>query len=349
MKPEERRVAVVMGGPSGEHAISLKSGLGVAEALAQRRWLVRPIVIPQALSMAEASDAARHALRQAAPDVVFIALHGPFGEDGTIQQVCEELRLAYTGSGAAASRLGMDKIASRKRFEEAGLCVPPWFTVDCAHGLHSAEATVRAGFLSGRAILPLVVKPPGQGSSLGVSIVRREEELGPALEEAGRYGALVLIEGFVPGRELTVGILHDEPLPVIEIHPHAGFFDFAAKYTVGSTDYIVPAELTPAIAGTVQAVGLAAHRAIGCRHFSRADVILAHDNVPVVLEVNTIPGFTPTSLLPKAAGCVGLSYDALCEQIVVMALAGACSARPGSGERRAGERGRRARHPARAA
>ena len=321
------RVAVLMGGPSGEHEISLKSGHGVVEALTHRRWSVTPVVIPQALAVPGACEVARRALLAAAPDVVFIALHGAFGEDGTIQEVCEELHLAYTGSDAAASRLGMDKVASRKRFEEAGLCVPRWHTVDLARGARSALAGIRARLRAGRCAFPLVIKPTGQGSSLGVSIVRREEELPAALEEAGRYGASGLVEAFIPGRELTVGILHEEPLPVIEIRPHASFFDFTAKYTVGSTDYVVPAVLEPAIAGAVQAAGLAAHRAIGARHFSRADLILTQDQVPVLLEINTIPGFTPTSLLPKAARCVGPSYDALCEQLVTMAWEGTCPER----------------------
>ena len=318
-----RRVAVVMGGPSGEHEISLKSGRGITEALTQRRWSATPVVIPQALTVEQACEAARHALLAAAPDVVFIALHGPFGEDGTIQQVCEDLHLAYTGPDTTASRLGMDKAASRKRFEAAGLRVPRWHTVELAHGTRPALAGIRARLRSGHSTLPLVIKPTGQGSSLGVSIARREEELLPALEGAGRYGPSVLVEAFIPGRELTVGIFHDEPLPVIEIRPHAAFFDFTAKYTAGSTDYVVPAALEPAIAEAAQAAGLAAHRAIGCRHFSRADLILDQHNTPVLLEVNTIPGFTPTSLLPKAARCVGLSYDALCEQLVMMAWDGA--------------------------
>ena len=322
------RIAVVMGGPSGEHEISLKSGHGIVNALAQRRWSVTPIVIPHALGVAEAAVCASRALLETAPDVVFIALHGAFGEDGTIQRVCEELHLAYTGSDVAASRLGMDKVASRKRFEDAGLRVPAWHTVDLTHGTRCGLAEIHARLRSGRAALPLVIKPTSQGSSLGVSIARREEERGPALEDAGRYGPSVLVEAFIQGRELTVGILHEAPLPVIEIRPHAKFFDFTAKYTAGSTDYVAPAALEPAIAEAAQAAGLTAHRAIGCRHFSRADLILSREHVPVVLEINTIPGFTPTSLLPKAARCVGLSYEALCEQLVIMAWEGTRPERP---------------------
>ena len=310
MEPVARmRVAVVMGGPSSEHAISLKSGHGVVEALAARRWTVEPVVIPQALSVEDACGFVRGALRQCAADVAFIALHGAFGEDGTVQQVCEDLHLAYTGSDARASRLGMDKVESRKRFEEAGLSVPRWKAV--SHGERIFPA---------RFSYPVVVKPTNQGSSLGVSMVRREEELEAALAAAWRYGSKILIEEFVAGREMTVGVLGDEPLPIVEIRPSQPFFDYTAKYTAGSTDYVVPAPLSHRIADDVQAAGLAAHQALGCRHFSRADLILRDDAIPVVLEVNTIPGFTPTSLLPKAAACAKISYGELCEQLVLMAV-----------------------------
>jgi len=163
------------------------------------------------------------------------------------------------------------------------------------------------------------VKPTHQGSSIGVSLVRRPEELPAALAAAGRYGPQVLIETFVEGDEVTVGVLGDEPLPVIGIRPTRPFFDFTAKYTVGATEYLVPVPLPPATARRVQAAGLAAHRALGCRHLSRADLILRRDGVPVLLEVNTVPGFTPTSLVPKAAACAGVSYEDLCERLVLMA------------------------------
>ena len=308
------KIVVLMGGPSGEHEISLKSGHGVTEALARRGWNVEPLVIPHALTVEEARDFSRERLHRAGAGVAFLALHGPFGEDGTIQQLCEELHVAYTGSSAIASRLGMDKVASRRRFESVGLAVPRWCVVDLAD----------VGSIGRRLMLrefsyPLVVKPTGQGSSLGVSIVRCDEELPTALAEAGRYGDRALIEQFVRGREVTAGVFGEEPLPVVEIRSRHGWFDYAAKYTKGLTEYIAPAPLAPPVAQAVQAAGLAAHRAVGCRHLSRTDIILDDRSVPVVLEVNTIPGFTPTSLLPKAAACIGLSYDELCERLVLMA------------------------------
>ena len=305
------KVAVLMGGPSEEHPISLKSGTGVAEALRRYGWIAEPVVIPKGGSIDEARAFARQALEQLGPDVVFIALHGWFGEDGTIQQLCEDLHLAYTGSEAQASRLGMDKVASRKQCEEVGLTVPRWELLDASRACAVSAPT--------RLSLPLVVKPRGQGSSIGVSVVRQAHEFARAVELAAHYGSEVLVEECVAGRELTVGILGDEPLPIIEICPKQSFFDFTAKYTPGATEYIVPAVLAPEVAAAVQAAARTAHRALGCRHLSRTDLILRSDNIPVILEVNTIPGFTPTSLLPKAAACSGISYEALCAQLVMMA------------------------------
>lgn len=301
-----------MGGPSQEHAISLKSGRGVVEALTRRGWRVEALVVPESLAMEEASAFTARALQRLGAEVAFIALHGRFGEDGIVQQVCEALHLAYTGSDPEASRLGMDKIASRRRFEEAGLRVPRWRSIDPQdpQTLHAALAQIP---------LPVVIKPADQGSSLGVSLVREPRALAEALAQAGAFSRSVLIEEFVAGRELTVGVVGDRALPAVEIRAHQPFFDYTAKYTPGMTDYLVPAPLAPLLERAVQEAALAAHRALGCRHLSRADMILTPDGVPVVLELNTIPGFTPTSLLPKAAACAGLSYDALCEQLVLMA------------------------------
>jgi len=306
------KVAVLMGGPSGEHDISLRSGRGVVDALTRRGWTIEPIVVPHGCTAGEACAFARDSLQRVGADVVFLALHGPFGEDGTVQALCEDLHLPYTGSTVLASRLGIDKVASKERFEAAGLSVPRWQVVDCS------ISPIRVDALA----CPLVVKPTGQGSSLGVSIVQREDQLPAALAAACRYGCRALIEEFVAGRELTVAVLGEEPLPIVEVRPRHPFFDYTAKYTAGVTEYLVPAPLAPAVAAAVQAAGLNAHRALGCRHLSRTDLILREDDVPVILEVNTIPGLTPMSLLPKAAACVSLSYEELCEQLVLMAAHG---------------------------
>lgn len=307
------RVMVLMGGPSAEHAISLKSGHGVLEALSRRGWCAEAVVLPDGVTTEEAIRAARAVLEHDPPSVVFIALHGAFGEDGTLQRLCEELGLPYTGSGPAASRLGMDKVASRRRFEQAGLRVPRWSLLERA-----ADGKARA---LGGYRFPVVVKPTNQGSSLGVSMAANEQELASAIDEAGRYDARILIEECVRGRELTVGILRDRALPVVEIRSSHPFFDYAAKYTPGQTTYHAPAALESSVARRVQRAGLSAHRAVGCRDFSRVDCLLDGANQPVVLEVNTIPGLTATSLLPKAAACAGLSYDELCDRVVRMALA----------------------------
>ncbi|MBI4596847.1 MAG: D-alanine--D-alanine ligase [Candidatus Omnitrophica bacterium] len=317
------RVAVLMGGPSGEHDISLKSGQGVTDALRRRGVFAEPLIIPKVGSRGTACAFVSSSLQQQRPDVVFIALHGAFGEDGTVQQLCENLHLPYTGSDARASRLGMDKVASRRVFEEAGIAVPRWQIVNLREArswkLEAGSKCQHPQLPAPSSQLPMIVKPVREGSSLGVSLVRRPEEFGPALRMAGQYGGEALIEEYIVGREVTVGILGEEPLPVVEIRPHQGWFDFAAKYTAGMTEYLVPAPLPPSVAEASQAAGLAAHRVLGCRHVSRADILLRNDQQPVVLEINTIPGFTPTSLLPKAAACAGISYDELCEQLVMMA------------------------------
>lgn len=318
------RMAVLMGGPSAEHDISLKSGQSVVAALTRRGWQVEPLTIPRTLSVEEATDAVPDMLRQAHPEVVFVALHGPFGEDGTIQQVCDALHLPYTGSGPEASRLGMDKVASRRRFEHAGLTVPQWRLLDAASLPARAELCEAGGpdpgHLLGDFTLPVIVKPTNQGSSIGVTKVERDEELPPAIENAARYDQRVLMEEWIDGREVTVGILGEEALPVVEIQSSRALFDYTAKYTPGQTRYLVPAPLPEEWSARIQTAGLHAHHALGCRHFSRVDMMLTAAGEPVILEVNTIPGLTTMSLLPKAAAHAGISYDALCERMVMLAL-----------------------------
>ncbi len=309
-----KRVAVLMGGPSQEHAISLKSGHGVEQALAAAGWQVDPLIIPQFSTAKEAASWTESELKRLMPSVAFIALHGTFGEDGTVQTICEKLDLPYTGSDARTSRIGMDKLASRQRFVEAGLDVPAWRKLDARHWFVQELEGLE---------YPLVVKPVDQGSSIGVSIVETPEMLEPAVKHAAQYGNTILVDAFIRGRELTVGVLGDRALPVVEVVPKTRFFDFTAKYTAGMTEYHVPADLPPAIAAKSQEAGLRAHQALGCRHLSRADMILDVQGRCVILEVNTIPGFTPTSLLPKAAAHVGISYADVCGQLVDMALSSA--------------------------
>jgi D-alanine--D-alanine ligase len=229
----------------------------------------------------------------------------------------EDLQIVYTGSDAAASALGMDKLASRQRFAAAGLVVPRWRLIERGRlSTEDVELAIR-GFP-----MPVVIKPTNQVSSIGVSIVTEASQLAPALEDAFRYDTHVLIDAFIRGRELTVGIVGEEALPVIEIRPTHAFFDYAAKYTPGETVYLVPAPISSELTAQTQQAARRAHQALGCRHFSRVDLIADDEGQPVVLEVNTIPGMTAMSLLPKAAACRGLSYDDLCERILLMACAG---------------------------
>ncbi len=301
------RVGVLMGGPSTEREISLKSGMAVYEALKDLGLNVTAIDIQS--DNVEQNIAL---LKSQHLDCVFLALHGRFGEDGQIQEILERLRLPYSGSGVLASRLAMDKIASRRIFEEKGLAVPPYEVVE--------KSSYLAGWSLGQRFSPpLVVKPATNGSSIGLSIIDKIEELGQALEKAFTFDERTLVEQYIPGREMTVGILDDRALPVIEIVPKHRFFDYDAKYQSGITEYVVPAELEPQVGLKIQEAGLAAHRLLGCFGCCRVDIILNNDNIPFVLEVNTIPGFTATSLLPKAARNSGIGFGELCIKLLELA------------------------------
>ncbi len=299
-------IGVLMGGYSSEREISLRSGKAVAETLQQAGAAVKALDV-----QLQEPDAIRDFLRQARIDVAFIALHGRLGEDGTIQAILQELRLPYTGSGVAASRTAINKAATQTLFKEQGIPVPELVIVN--------DKTEKHFFLNGHLKFPVVVKPACEGSSIGVKIVHEKEELGVALREAFGYGNEVLVERFIPGRELTVGILGTKALPVIEVIPKTKFFDFSAKYQSGETRYDIPARISDRVAGNVQELALRAFHALGCRHLSRVDVMLEDERDPYVLEINTIPGFTSTSLLPKAARVIGLDFAQLCLNIVEMA------------------------------
>ena len=246
-------------------------------------------------------------------DVVFIAMHGRFGEDGTLQEILENASIPYTGSGPKASRLAMDKVAARIVFEQFNIPVPRYRVFEnsllCKINLDDLDAL---GF-------PLVIKPASSGSSIGVSIVTTKEDLMSAIELAFNHDERIIIEEYLQGRELTVGILEDEPLAPVEIIPRVKFFDYQAKYTPGLTDYRVPAQLPTDIYEKVQDVALHAHRSLGCRAFSRVDMILKDNSIPCVLEINTIPGLTQTSLLPKAANAKNISFLELCIRVISLA------------------------------
>ena len=290
-----RHIAVLKGGPSSEHEVSLRTGAAIAGALraSARGYEVSEVVVE-----------GRDFVLPAGVDFVFLALHGTFGEDGEVQALLEKRGIPYTGSGIAASRIAFDKEASKDLFRSAGIPTPEGFIL--AQG---------AAFPDGYP-LPVVVKPSRQGSTVGMSFVFETPEIAPALEKAWQFDSHVLVERYIKGREFTVGILGDAALPLVEIVPKHGFYDYDNKYTAGATDYFCPAELDRAKAGHIQELALRAHRVLCCGVYSRVDVLLDAAGHPFVLEVNTIPGMTATSLLPKAAAAAGLSFTALCERIL---------------------------------
>ena len=299
------RIGVLMGGYSSEREISLKSGKGIFEALKGCGCNVIAIDIT-----ATEKEKIFSEIKESKIEVAFIALHGALGEDGTIQSILENARIPYTGSGVAASRLAINKVLTQKCLQEKGVPVPPFLIVR-KEDLGSIENKIK-GF-------PVFVKPSSQGSSIGISLVEGPGGLKAALGEAFKYDEEVLVDRYIEGKELTVGILDQNVLPVIEIRPTHKFFDFSAKYQSGMTDYIIPAEITSDVAKCVQEIALKAHLALGCLDMSRVDVMLDKKNNPFVLEINTIPGFTTTSLLPKAAKAAGMNFSELCLKLVELA------------------------------
>ena len=297
-----RTVGILMGGFSSEREVSLKSGTAVAAALRSSGCTVETIDF-------HSREELRAKLDNCTADCIFNALHGRFGEDGEVQQILDERRIPYTGSGADASRLAMDKVASRRIFQRDGLRVPEY-------QIFNKNAVMDRGFFSD---FPLVIKPAHEGSSIGLSMVSDALSLLWAVEYAFRFDPVVIVEKYVRGREITVGILDEQPLPIVEVIPKNSFYDFQAKYTAGLTEYRVPAQLPADITEKARAAALQAHRLLRCRCFSRVDMIIDGCE-PVVLEVNTIPGMTATSLLPKAAAANGIGFPELCLKMVDAAL-----------------------------
>ena len=304
-------ITVLMGGPSTEREVSLMSGTAIAEALERCGHKVQ---------RADISPRDTSALDRAGLDVAFIALHGSFGESGDVQQLCEARGLAYTGSGPEASRLALDKAAAKQRFRRAGLTTPDWIIVEQYH----APAQVR-GWLA-ELPLPVVCKPVDGGSSVDITIARSESERDTALVLLLDGYGRAMIERYAAGRELTVGILGEEPLPVLEVVPAGDFYDYRAKYADDAgTRYEFDHGLDEPICERLREAAMAAHHALGCRDMSRVDFILDEAGEAQVLEVNTIPGFTSHSLLPMAAGRVGISFESLAGRLVTLAHSRASS------------------------
>lgn len=293
------RIGVLMGGMSSERDISMQTGTAIRAALERRGYQTRAIDVTPRI----AEDVRRDGI-----EVAFLALHGPYGEDGTIQGMLEIMGIPYTGSGVLASAIAINKAMTKKIFSYHGLPTPAFEVLP-----------VRDGLCSGRIGLkpPFVVKPVEGGSTIGISIVRSRSELESALAAAARYDREVLIEAYVQGRELTAAVLDGEALPLVEIRPASGFYDYTAKYrSEGTTQYIVAPELPGDAAERVQRLAVAAFDAVGCSGAARIDVMLDDGGNPLLLEVNTIPGMTASSLLPKAAQHAGIDFEHLVERIL---------------------------------
>lgn len=299
------KVAVVMGGSSSEREISIQTGSGVMRALQALGYDAQSLDFD-----AKFVDA----VRALAPDVVFVALHGPGGEDGQVQAILEYLGIPYTGSGVEAAALAMDKHLTKKLIGAEGLPTAAWDLFDLSGGT--------LPLLPGSLDLPLVIKPRYEGSSSGVSIVKTHEQWTNAMLTSAKLFPQVMAEEYVEGREFTCGVLGEEALPVVEIVANKDeFYTYDAKYAPGGSTHIVPAEIDADLAARLQMLALSVHRLIGLRDYSRTDFIVSKEGRPQILEVNTLPGLTPTSLLPDACKAIGISYEALIDRLVGYALA----------------------------
>ncbi len=327
---KKAHVAVLMGGMSSEHEVSLNSGANAVEALREQGYPVTRVVIERSgiwhIDGQAPGNVAQGVLNllNLRVDCVFLALHGPGGEDGRIQGMLDLAGLPYTGSGHAASAVAMDKIRSKAVAERAGIRVARQLVLFADTTLADVEAAIRR--IVDDIGMPCVVKSPCQGSSLGMAIPRTHEELRASLPPLFDLDESILVEEFLDGPEVTCGVLDVDArgpiaLPVTEIRPvSAEFFDYTAKYTPGACREITPAEIPASVTRSVQEVAVLAHRSIGCRGFSRSDMILV-DGVPVWLEINTIPGMTNTSLVPQAAAVAGITFPELVAMLVEAALA----------------------------
>lgn len=340
--PKRRiKVIILMGGPSAEHEVSLATGRQILQHLDSRKYSAEPITITrtgkwilpppahpkiqtQNIMLVEAL-ALKKITRNKKPDVVFIALHGKYGEDGTVQKLLEAAGIPYTGSGVLASARGMDKPRSLLIFKNAGIAVPDFFLLtkkECAAPSKITMQKIVKAFS-----LPVVIKPSDHGSSIGVSIVKKKINLEHALQEAARYSDKVMAQKFIHGREITCGILEEQPgklmpLPPVEIVPRLGeFYDYASKYNEqGSDHFIPPPGLSPKTLRAIKDTACYAHMTLGCSGISRSDFILGKDKKLYILEINTIPGMTPTSLLPQAAHAAGIDFSKIIDIMIASAL-----------------------------
>src|SRR5947209_16943256 len=292
-----KKIAVLMGGPGSERDVSLATGSGVSKAL---RSLGADVV--------DVDVRDKNFQLPKDVDLAFLTIHGTFGEDGTLQKILEDRGVPYTGEGIEGSRTAFDKFLSKEKFREHNVVTPEWEVIELGQ--------------RPKISVPLVLKPPCQGSTVGVVIVKKESELDSAMVEAGKYDRKLLVEKFVSGRELTIGILGDQALPILEIIPKGGFYDFNTKYPFlnpqagASAEHVCPARIDSILTKKIQELALAAFRALGLVVYGRVDVLLTEQGEPFVLEVNTIPGMTEASLLPEGAAAAGIGYPDLCLRII---------------------------------
>lgn len=295
-----KKIVVLMGGLSREREISLKSGNAILASLRRQGYEVSAI---------EADDRVAESLQKEQPFAAIVALHGRYGEDGSVQGMLEIMQIPYSGSGVLASAICMDKALTKRLVAELGISVPK----SCAISeTENVSAMCRESGLA----CPLVVKPNSEGSTLGIMIVREADQLKRAVQDALSYDDTVLIEDYIMGTEVTVGLVNDKPLPVLEVVPTSGFYDYEAKYSQGLTEYIVPARIPNAVAQRIQDESMRMASYLEIEGISRVDYIVDADNEPYFLEINTIPGMTETSLVPKAAAAAGLSFDELAEAML---------------------------------
>jgi D-alanine-D-alanine ligase len=304
-----KRVAVVMGGPSAEREVSLNTGAGVLAALLERNWDAVGVDWTEGASLARL-------LEDAGAHVVWNALHGTFGEDGAVQGLCACLGIPCTGSGILASALAMDKVMSKRIFESNALPTPRWRLLAALTPADGSDAPAALADWP----LPLVIKPANEGSSVGVSIVESRDDVATAAALARRYHGPVIVEDYIAGTEVFVGILSGAVLGSVEVRPATKFYDYEAKYKRNDTKYLIPPELPAGVMARTEALGLAAYTALACAGHARVDLRISTAGDPFVLEVNTLPGMTKTSLLPKIARSIGMDYATLCERILDVAI-----------------------------
>jgi D-alanine-D-alanine ligase len=317
----KKRIGVLMGGLSAERDISMRSGLAIYQNLQEMGY--------DAVLIDVGKDIA-NVIKKEKVKLAFLALHGGIGENGSIQGLLETLGLPYTGSGVLASALAMDKEASKKVFAYHGLPIAPFMVVRKVKGTKKGKSKTAKAEVPGvfdypdfpdpSFDLPWVVKPVSEGSSIGVSIVKEMAELVPCLEKTFAIDTKVMIEKFIKGKELHIGVLGDRVLGGVEVRPSLEFYNYEAKYTSGLTDYIIPPEVDEAVYEKVSELALTAHMALGCSGVSRVDFMIDEDNASHILEVNTLPGMTTTSLIPKIAKAEGMSFNDIIEEIIRHAL-----------------------------